>query len=99
MEAQRLKAEIKIVAPPHAIDKIIEARIHGKVFLLRRFIKCGKGCKGCPHGPYWYGFYRHHGRFISFYAGKVLPKRFDKAKKIHIVKDKFDTKEETHGQL
>jgi hypothetical protein len=85
--ALRLKTEIKILAPPAALDKIIEARIQGKVFLLRRLIPCGKRCGGCPHGPYWYGFYRNRGRFVSFYLGKKLPPRFEAATKIKIINE------------
>lgn len=85
ISANILKAEIMICAPPGTLDKIIEARIHGRVFLLRRLIECGKHCKGCPHGPYWYGYYRSKGRFVSFYIGKVLPPRFLEAKKIKVI--------------
>jgi hypothetical protein len=89
IEAQYLKSEIKICAPAKTLDNIIEARIHGKIFLLRRLITCGKACKGCPHGPYWYGFYRSKSKFISFYLGKVLPPRFALAKKISISKQTY----------
>lgn len=79
-----LRHEIKICAPPSTLDTIIEARIKGKVYLLKRLVYCGKGCHGCPHGPYWYGYYRSHGKFVSFYIGKNLPPRFYKAEKIKI---------------
>ena len=84
IEAFELKKEIFIRAPPQGIDQLIEARIKGKVFLLKRLIKCGRHCHGCPHGPYWYGYYRAKGSFISFYIGQVLPPRFLDAKRIHI---------------
>lgn len=96
IDAQLLKSEIKICAPPAALDNIIEARIHGKVFLLRRKIRCGKGCRGCPHGPYWYGFYRSKGSFVSFYIGKYLPPRFDQAKKIKIIQEVYGDEEKNH---
>jgi hypothetical protein len=73
-------------------NKIIEARIQGKIFLLQRPVYCGKGCSKCPHGPYWYGFYRHKGKTISFYVGKTLPPRFKEAKRVKI------TKHNTNGQ-
>lgn len=93
IDSQLLKSEIKICAPSAALDKIIETRIHGKVFLLRRLINCGKACKGCPHGPYWYGFYRNKGRFVSFYIGKDLPQRFEQARKIKIIREIYGHKE------
>ena len=38
-------------------------------------VRCGKpGCTKCPHGPYWYAYYREEGRLKSRYIGKELPK-------------------------
>lgn len=84
IQGDLLKKEIFICAPPRVIDEIIEARIKGKVYLLKRLIRCGKGCSGCPHGPYWYGYYRHKGSFVSFYIGRDLPPRFLQAERISI---------------
>ena len=37
-------------------------------------VKCGKrGCTRCPHGPYWYAYWREEGRLRSRYIGKTLP--------------------------
>lgn len=91
VEVKLLKKEIFICAPARVIDEIIEARIKGKVYLLKRLIRCGKGCSTCPHGPYWYGYYRSKGSFISFYVGKDLPPRFLQAERINIkLKKGFD---------
>ncbi|MDG2992022.1 hypothetical protein L3556_13940 [Candidatus Synechococcus calcipolaris G9] len=36
-------------------------------------VYCGKsGCKRCPHGPYWYGFWKQDGKTRSKYIGKTL---------------------------
>lgn len=36
-------------------------------------VKCGKDCMGCPHGPYWYAYYRTpYGKVVSKYVGKEL---------------------------
>ena len=36
-------------------------------------VKCGKDCEGCPHGPYWYAYYRgSSGKVVSKYIGKEL---------------------------
>jgi hypothetical protein len=39
----------------------------------REYVKCGKGCAGCPHGPYWYQYSRESGRLRKKYVGKELP--------------------------
>jgi hypothetical protein len=37
-------------------------------------VKCGKpNCKTCPHGPYWYGYYREGNQLRSRYIGRELP--------------------------
>lgn len=37
-------------------------------------VRCGKrGCTRCPHGPYWYAYWREGGRLRSRYIGKTLP--------------------------
>jgi len=40
----------------------------------REYVKCGKaGCKKCPHGPYWYQFWREGAKVKKKYIGKELP--------------------------
>lgn len=39
----------------------------------RQHVRCGKGCGSCPHGPYWYAFWKEQGRSRSQYIGNVLP--------------------------
>ena len=36
-------------------------------------VRCGKSCRSCPHGPYWYAFWKEGGRTRSQYIGNVLP--------------------------
>lgn len=37
-------------------------------------VKCGKpGCTKCPHGPYWYAYWREGGRVRSRYVGRRRP--------------------------
>lgn len=46
----------------------------GKVGYRQQMVQCGKrGCKSCPHGPYWYAYWREGGRVRSRYIGKTLP--------------------------
>jgi hypothetical protein len=43
------------------------------VSLRRQWVKCGKtGCTKCPHGPYWYAYWREDGKRRSRYIGKLL---------------------------
>lgn len=39
-----------------------------------RPVSCGRSnCNRCPHGPYWYAFYRDGNKVITKYLGKHLP--------------------------
>lgn len=43
------------------------------VSLRRQWVRCGKeSCSKCPHGPYWYAYWREGGRRRSRYVGKLL---------------------------
>lgn len=49
-----------------------------KETLRSEWVKCGKGCGGCPHGPYWYAYWRAEGKVHKRYVGKELPKTEEK---------------------
>lgn len=35
------------------------------------YVRCGKpGCRSCPHGPYWYAYWREGKRTRKRYVGK-----------------------------
>jgi len=37
-------------------------------------VRCGKPtCTACPHGPYWYAYWKQDGRTRSQYIGRHLP--------------------------
>lgn len=37
-------------------------------------VKCGKpSCRSCPHGPYWYAYFRDGDKLRSRYIGRELP--------------------------
>ncbi len=37
-------------------------------------VRCGKkNCSRCPHGPYWYVYWKEEGRTRSRYVGRTLP--------------------------
>lgn len=51
-----------------------EAAASGKVTYRQERVRCGRdGCSRCPHGPYWYAYWREGGRLRSRYIGKHLP--------------------------
>ena len=46
----------------------------GSVTYRLESVRCGKpGCVSCPHGPYWYAYYREDGKLKSRYIGKEAP--------------------------
>jgi hypothetical protein len=45
-----------------------------KVTYRLESVRCGKpNCRSCPHGPYWYAYYREGDRLRSRYIGRELP--------------------------
>ena len=47
-------------------------------------VRCGKeNCTKCPHGPYWYVYWKENGRTRSRYVGRSLPTR---AKRVYEAK-------------
>jgi hypothetical protein len=55
-------------------DTAAPKRPGGKVTFRQEHVKCGRrGCTRCPHGPYWYAYWREGGRLRSRYIGKHLP--------------------------
>ena len=51
-----------------------EPRPTGKVTYRQEQVRCGRdACTKCPHGPYWYAYWREGGRLRSRYIGKDLP--------------------------
>jgi hypothetical protein len=45
------------------------------------YVRCGKPtCKSCPHGPYWYEYWREGDKVHKRYHGKVDPRPKAKGK-------------------
>lgn len=43
-----------------------------KISYRREEVRCGKSnCTRCPHGPYWYAYWREGGRLRSKYLGSA----------------------------
>jgi hypothetical protein len=52
--------------------EVLTVKRSGSVTYRLERISCGKNCKGCPHGPYWYGYWREGSKTRSKYIGKNL---------------------------
>lgn len=45
-----------------------------RVTYRQQHVRCGKeGCRSCPHGPYWYAYWKEEGRTRKQYIGRHLP--------------------------
>lgn len=43
------------------------------ITFLHQYRTCNKGkCRLCPHGPYWYAYWREDGKLTSGYIGNRL---------------------------
>jgi hypothetical protein len=48
----------------------------GSITFRYETVRCGKAnCTRCPHGPYWYAYWKEGGRTRSRYVGRVLPEK------------------------
>lgn len=58
--------------PPERTNReVVERKAIGSITYQFERVYCGKeNCHCCPHGPYWYAYYRVSGRVISKYIGK-----------------------------
>jgi len=52
--------------------EVLKVHTSGPTTYRLEKVSCGKNCKGCPHGPYWYGYWREGGKTHSKYIGKNL---------------------------
>lgn len=52
--------------------EVLDVKKTGAITYRLERVSCGKGCKGCPHGPYWYGYWKEGGKTKSKYIGKRL---------------------------
>ena len=53
--------------------EVSERGRRGKVTYRQERVRCGReGCTRCPHGPYWYAYWREDGRVRSRYIGKSM---------------------------
>lgn len=45
------------------------------VHYRRQYVRCGRKCKRCPHGPYWYAYQKSNGKLSKTYIGRELPEQ------------------------
>ena len=43
---------------------------HRRILMQLERVPCGRDCRRCPHGPYWYAYWKEDGRTRSAYVGK-----------------------------
>ncbi len=69
----------KAVAERRAGSKNLKGERHfeqtvGSLTFRYETVRCGKeNCTKCPHGPYWYVYWKENGRTRSRYIGRTLP--------------------------
>ena len=55
-------------------DDAAEVVESGSITYRLEAVRCGKeSCTSCPHGPYWYAYYREGDKLRSRYIGRDLP--------------------------
>ena len=65
----------------------------GSITFRYETVRCGKAnCTRCPHGPYWYAYWKENGRTRSRYVGRVLP---EKARQVHEEKQRAKLEKHT----
>lgn len=65
---RRAGRDVETAAPAR-----MEAQI-GSITFRYETVRCGKeNCSRCPHGPYWYAYWKENGRTRSRYIGRALP--------------------------
>lgn len=57
-----LAQQVPLVEKPGR--EVVEQRLEAGISYQLEKIFCGKNCKGCPHGPYWYAYFRYSQFFV-----------------------------------
>ncbi len=65
---------IEVDGLPTRDDPDVAAAGLDGVTYQQEMVRCGKEtCSTCPHGPYWYAYWKEDGRTRSRYIGRHLP--------------------------
>ncbi len=71
----------------------LSERTIGSLTFRYETVRCGKpNCTKCPHGPYWYVYWKENGRTRSRYVGRRLPLR---AQKVYEAKQQAKLEKQT----
>src|SRR5512142_2552613 len=70
---RRAVQERRSAAPQRAVTA---EQQFGSLTFRYETVRCGKpNCTRCPHGPYWYAYWKQGGRTRSRYVGRALPQK------------------------
>lgn len=68
-ELRRLVILAQDLLEQRGADRVPEG---AKITYRREEVRCGKAnCTRCPHGPYWYAYWREDGKLRSRYLGSA----------------------------
>lgn len=74
---ERLNAALLDRRAGQNVESAAPARMEaqmGSITFRYETVRCGKAnCSRCPHGPYWYAYWKEGGRTRSRYIGRTLP--------------------------
>jgi hypothetical protein len=71
-ELRRVLIFVKGLLAAHLDDAAAKEPGDGITYRLEK-VRCGKpGCTSCPHGPYWYAYFREGDKLRSRYIGRQL---------------------------
>jgi hypothetical protein len=72
----RLKRVVQERRPTLHHRAITAEQQFGSLTFRYETVRCGKAnCTRCPHGPYWYAYWKEGGRTRSRYVGRSLPQK------------------------
>lgn len=66
-----LEESLRVLARERRREDRRSRRIHSGGCHVVKMVRCGKNCRGCPHGPYLYRVTKVNGRQVWKYLGKA----------------------------
>jgi hypothetical protein len=73
---ERLRKAVQERKPTLTQRAITAEQQFGSLTFRYETVRCGKpNCTRCPHGPYWYVYWKDGGRTRSRYVGRTLPQK------------------------
>ncbi len=73
---ERLRRAVQERRPSLSQHAITTEQQFGSLTFRYETVRCGKpNCTRCPHGPYWYVYWKEGGRTRSRYVGRTLPQK------------------------